>query len=149
MAVNATGTTVHVIETKAMEGGLVTASAAELAAGLDRDGHISVYNIYFDTGKADLRPESKPALDQVAALLENQAGLRLMVVGHTDSTGALDVNMRLSADRAAAVVKVLTSTYGVAVARLSPHGAGPLAPVASNRTEEGKARNRRVDLVEQ
>ena len=149
IAVNATGTTVHIIEAKAMEGGLVTASAAELAAGLDRDGHISVYNIYFDTGKADLRPESKPALDEVAALLKNRAGLRLMVVGHTDSTGAHDLNMRLSADRAAAVVKALTGTYGVAAVRLSAHGAGPLAPVASNRTDEGKAKNRRVDLVEQ
>jgi len=149
MAVNATGATVHVVEAKAMEGGLVTASAAELAAGLDRDGHISVYNIYFDTGKADLKPESKPALDEVAALLKNRTGLRLMVVGHTDATGALDLNMRLSAERAAAVVKALATTYGVAAGRLAAHGVGPLAPVASNRTEDGKAKNRRVDLVEQ
>jgi outer membrane protein OmpA-like peptidoglycan-associated protein len=140
---------VHIIEAKAMEAGLVTASAAELAAGIDRDGHISVYNIYFDTGKADVKPESTPALDEVAALLKNRAALRLMVVGHTDTTGTLDLNMRLSADRAAAVVKALTGTYGVAAARLSAHGAGPLAPVASNRTDEGKAKNRRVDLVEQ
>lgn len=143
------GTTVHVVEAKAMEGGLVTASAAELAAGLDRDGHVRVYNIYFDTGKADLKPESKPALDEVAALLKNRAGLRLMVVGHTDATGALDLNMRLSAERAATVVKALATTYGVAAGRLAAHGVGPLAPVASNRTEDGKAKNRRVDLVEQ
>lgn len=149
MAVNTTGTTVHIIESKAMETGLVTASAAEMATGIDRDGHISIYNIYFDTGKAELKPESKAALDEVAQLLENRPTLRLIVVGHTDSTGAIDMNMRLSADRAAAVVKALTRTYAIAATRLSAHGAGPLAPVASNRTDEGKAKNRRVDLVEQ
>lgn len=149
MAVNSTGTTVHVIESKAMGAGLVTASAAEMAAGIDRDGHISVYNIFFDTGKVELKPESNAALDEVAQLLKSRSTLRLMVVGHTDSVGGLDRNMRLSADRAAAVVKALTGTRGVAAARLSAHGAGPLAPVGSNRTEEGKAKNRRVDMVEQ
>lgn len=149
MAVNTTGTTVHIVEGKAMDAGLVTASAAELAAGIDRDGHISVYNIFFDTGRADLKPESKAALDEVAGLLKSRPNLRVLVVGHTDSTGAFDMNMKLSADRAAAVVKALIGTYGIAASRLGAHGAGPLAPVASNRTEEGKARNRRVDLVEQ
>jgi outer membrane protein OmpA-like peptidoglycan-associated protein len=149
MAVNTTGTTVHIVEGKPMEAGLVTASAAELAAGIDRDGHINVYNIFFDTGRADLKPESKAALDEVAALLKARPSLRVMVVGHTDSDGAFDMNMKLSADRAAAVVKTLTGTYGIAASRLGAQGAGPLAPVASNRTDEGKARNRRVDLVEQ
>jgi outer membrane protein OmpA-like peptidoglycan-associated protein len=149
LAVNTTGTTAHIVESKAMDAGLVVASAAEMATGIDRDGHISIYNVYFDTGKADLKPESKAALEEVAQLLKNRPTLRLMVVGHTDSTGALDVNMRLSSDRAAAVVKALTSTYDIAMSRLSSHGVGPLAPVASNRTDEGKAMNRRVDLVEQ
>jgi outer membrane protein OmpA-like peptidoglycan-associated protein len=149
MAVNTTGTTVHVVEAKAMDAGLVTASAAELAAGIDRDGHISVYNILFDTGRAEVKPESKAALDEVAGLLRTRPNLRLMVVGHTDSTGAFDLNMKLSAERAAAVVRALTGSYGIAAIRLSAQGAGPLAPVASNRTEDGKARNRRVDLVEQ
>ncbi len=149
MAVNSTGSTVHIIESKAMEAGLVTASAAEMAAGIDRDGHISVYNILFDTGKAALKPESKAALDEVAQLLKDRPTLRLMVVGHTDSVGGLAMNMRLSADRAAAVVGALTGTYGITAARLSSHGVGPLTPVGSNRTEEGKAKNRRVDLVEQ
>jgi outer membrane protein OmpA-like peptidoglycan-associated protein len=149
MAVNTTGTTVHVIESKAMDTGLVTASAAVLAEGLDRDGHISVYDILFDTGSAVVKPESKAALDEVARLLKERPSLRLRVVGHTDSTGGFDLNMKLSAERAAAVVNALTGTYGVAAARLTSHGAGPLAPVASNRTDEGRAKNRRVDLVEQ
>jgi outer membrane protein OmpA-like peptidoglycan-associated protein len=148
MAVSTTGTTIHVIEQKAMDSGLVVASAAEMAAGIDRDGHISVYAIYFDTGKADLRPESKEAIEQIAQLLKDRPKLQVLIVGHTDSTGALETNMKLSRDRAAAVVAALTGTYSISAARLSPQGAGPLAPVATNRTEEGRARNRRVDLVE-
>jgi outer membrane protein OmpA-like peptidoglycan-associated protein len=149
MAVNSTGTTVHVIESKPMDTGLVSASAAELAQGIDRDGHVSVYNIYFDTGKAELKAGSKAALDEVARLLADRSELKLMVVGHTDSTGELGMNMQLSASRAASVVAALTGNYGIAASRLSAHGAGPLAPVASNRTDEGRAKNRRVDLVEQ
>lgn len=148
MAVNTTGTTVHIVEAKAMDTGLVTASAADMAAGIERDGHISIYNIHFDTGRADIRPESRAALDEVAKLLRERPTLELLVVGHTDSTGGFDLNMRLSADRATAVVQALTSGHGIAASRLSGHGAGPLAPVASNRNEEGRAKNRRVDLVE-
>lgn len=149
LAVNTVGTTVHFVEAKAMDAGLVTASAAEIAAGLDRDGHMSLYNIYFDTGLSLLKPESKAALEEIASLLRDRPALKLMVVGHTDSVGTLASNMKLSADRAAAVVKALTGTHGIGAERLSGHGAGPLAPVASNRTDDGRARNRRVDLVEQ
>jgi outer membrane protein OmpA-like peptidoglycan-associated protein len=139
----------HVIERKAMEADKVEVDAEALGAGLDRDGHISVYAIYFDTGKATLKPESKPTLEQIAKLLLSRPRLKLRVVGHTDSTGALAANMKLSADRAAAVVSALASAHGVAAARLESHGVGPLAPVATNRTEDGRAKNRRVDLVEQ
>ena len=149
MAVNANTTGLHVVEAKEMDSGLVTASAAQLAEGIDRDGHIAVYAIYFDSGKATLKPESKPALDEIARLLQTRASLKLLVVGHTDSTGSMDLNMKLSADRAASVVTALAGTYKIAANRLSAHGVGPLAPVATNRTEDGKAKNRRVDLVEQ
>ncbi len=148
MAVNTTGTTLHVVESQAMDSGLVTASAAVLAQGIERDGHISVYDIHFDTGQARIKPESKPALDEVAQLLRNRPDLELLVVGHTDSTGSFELNMKLSGERAAAVVDALTGAYGIAAARLSAHGAGPLAPVASNRSDDGRAENRRVDLVE-
>jgi outer membrane protein OmpA-like peptidoglycan-associated protein len=148
-AVGGTHTTIHIVEAKEMDAGLVTASAAELAEGLERDGHISVYAIYFDTGSAALKPESKPALDEIAKLMQSRDSLRLMIVGHTDSTGSMQANMKLSADRAASVVRALTGTYGIAASRLSSHGVGTLAPVATNKTEAGKAKNRRVDLVEQ
>ncbi|MEZ4331868.1 MAG: DUF4892 domain-containing protein [Myxococcota bacterium] len=148
MAVNTTGTTVHIVESKAMDTGLVTASAAELAAGIERDGHMSVYDLHFDPSRAELRPESKASLDEIARLLRERPTLELLVVGHTDATGGLEMNMKLSADRAASVVRALTTDYGIAPARLAAHGAGPLAPVASNRSEQGRAANRRVDLVE-
>lgn len=149
LSVNTGYAIVHIVEQKAMEGGLVTASAAELAEGIDRDGHIPVYAIYFDTAKATLKPESKPALEEIAKMLKNKTGLKLHVVGHTDNTGGMAMNMKLSADRAASVVTALSTVHGIAASRLEAHGVGPLAPVATNNTEDGRAKNRRVDLVAQ
>ena len=112
-------------------------------------GKAAVYGIYFDTGKAEIKPESEPALKEIAKLLQADPKLKLYVVGHTDNSGGLDYNMKLSKDRADAVVKALTGKYGIAASRLSAFGVGPLAPVASNQTEEGRAKNRRVELVAQ
>ena len=139
----------YVVEVKPMQGGLVTVDAAALASDITKTGHSAVYGIYFDTAKAEVKPESDAALKEIAKLLQQDAQLKLLVVGHTDSVGALASNMDLSKRRAEAVVQVLTSKYSVASARLSAQGAGPLAPVASNKSEEGRARNRRVELVEQ
>ena len=139
----------YVVELKPMEGGLVTVDAAALASDITATGHSAVYGIYFDTGKAEVKPESDAALKEIAKLLQQDARLKLLVVGHTDGVGTLASNMDLSKRRADAVVQVLTSKYGVAPARLNAQGAGPLAPVASNKSEEGRAKNRRVELVEQ
>ena len=139
----------YVVEVKRMEGDLVKVDAAALASDIGKTGHSAVYGIYFDTGKADVKPESDDALKEIAKLLSQNAQLKLLVVGHTDSVGALASNMDLSKRRADAVVQVLTAKYGVAAARLTGQGAGPLAPVASNKSEEGRAKNRRVELVEQ
>jgi outer membrane protein OmpA-like peptidoglycan-associated protein len=138
---------IDIIEVKPMEEGLVTVSAEALAEDIDRTGHVSVYGIYFDFNKADLKPESKPALDEIAKLLKNRPDLKIFVVGHTDSVGKLDYNLSLSRDRADAVVKALVQDYGIDAARLDAHGVGPLAPTASNRTDAGRAKNRRVELV--
>jgi len=127
----------------------IVADAAAFANDLDKSGHVAVEGIYFDTGKAVVKPESGPALEQVATLLKGDAKLKLWVVGHTDSVGKVEDNLKLSQARAEAVVKVLTTTHGIAPARLKGHGAGPLAPVASNDAEDGRARNRRVELVKQ
>ncbi|MGD0200839.1 MAG: OmpA family protein [Bryobacteraceae bacterium] len=138
-----------VVEVKPMEGGLITADAAALASDITQTGHSAVYGIHFDTGRADVKPESEAALTEIAKLLQQDSGLKLLVVGHTDNVGTLASNMDLSKRRADAVVRVLTTRNGIAASRLIAQGAGPLAPVASNKAEEGRAKNRRVELVEQ
>ena len=127
----------------------VVADAAALGGDLQSTGHAAVYGIYFDTGKAEVKPESKGALEEIARLLAQQPGLRLCVVGHTDMTGPMEANLKLSQARAEAVAKALVAQHGVAASRLRSHGVGPLAPVATNDTEEGKAKNRRVELVKE
>jgi outer membrane protein OmpA-like peptidoglycan-associated protein len=127
----------------------VTADAASFGNDLKATGHVAVYGIYFDTGKAVVKPESTPALVEVAKLLAADPALKLWVVGHTDSVGAVDANMKLAQARAEAVVTALTTTHGVAASRLKAYGVGPLAPVASNAAEDGRAKNRRVELVKQ
>ncbi len=122
--------------------------AAAMAKGLGEKGHIALYGIYFDTDKAVVKPESKPTLAEIAKLLTGSPDLKVIIVGHTDSQGALDYNLDLSRRRAAAVAAVLAKSYGIAPARLATAGVGFLAPVGSNQSKEGRALNRRVELVE-
>ena len=127
----------------------ITADAASFANDLQATGHVPVYGIHFDTGAAVVKPESRPALVEVAKLLAADARLKLWVVGHTDAVGRVDDNMRLAQARAEAVAAELVASHGVAPGRLKGYGAGPLSPVASNDDEAGRAKNRRVDLVKQ
>jgi outer membrane protein OmpA-like peptidoglycan-associated protein len=126
----------------------VTASAEALRSGLRENGHVEVPGILFDFGKADIRPESEPALKELAKLLETNAGMKVWVVGHTDNVGSVESNLSLAGARAAAVIKAAVQ-HGIVASRLAAFGVGPYAPVASNTTEEGRARNRRVELVSQ
>ena len=125
----------------------VVADAAAMSNDLRATGHVAVYGIFFDTGKAVVKPESKAAIDEVAKLLKGDPNLKLWVVGHTDSVGKVDDNMRLAQARAEAVAAELVSAHGIAASRLKGYGVGPLAPVAGNDDEAGRAKNRRVDLV--
>jgi OmpA-OmpF porin, OOP family len=127
----------------------VVANAAALRSGLAGKGHVAVTGVFFDTGKADVKPESEAALKEVAKLLQQDSSMKAFVVGHTDNAGSVSSNMDLSSRRAAAVMKELTAKYGVAAARLQAFGNGPYAPIASNDSEEGRAENRRVELVKQ
>jgi outer membrane protein OmpA-like peptidoglycan-associated protein len=127
----------------------VTASAAIFDAGLKSTGHVEVPGIFFDTGKSELKPESATAIAEIAKLLKSEPALKVFVVGHTDNVASLDLNTRLSQARAESVVQALVSQHGIAAARLTGRGVGPLAPVASNDSEEGRAKNRRVELVKQ
>ncbi len=136
-----------VIEIEPMETGLITVNAGAIADNIAKTGHVALYGVLFDTGTAELKPESAAVLDEVAAALREDADLNLYIVGHTDNVGGLDSNMSLSRDRAAAVITALVSDAGIDAGRVSAHGVGPLAPVASNATEEGRRLNRRVELV--
>jgi OmpA-OmpF porin, OOP family len=129
----------------AMENKMVDAGA--MAKGLREKGHIALYGIYFDTDKAVIKPESRPTLDEIAKLLRAQPQLNVVVVGHTDSQGTFDHNMSLSRQRAEAVAAELAKTYKIAATRLKTAGVGFLAPVGSNASDDGRALNRRVELV--
>ncbi len=135
------------IEPQAREQQMVALSASEMAKSIDADGRVALYGIYFDTGKADIKAESKAALDQIGELLKQRADLKLHVVGHTDNVGGMESNMVLSKRRAESVVAALAGNYGVNRARLTGNGVASLAPVKSNTSEEGRAKNRRVELV--
>jgi OmpA-OmpF porin, OOP family len=129
----------------AIENKMVDATA--MAKGLGEKGHIALYGIYFDTDKAVVKPESRPTLDEIAKLLRGQPQLAVVIVGHTDSQGTFDYNMDLSRRRAEAIAAELAKSYQIARTRLRTAGVGYLAPIGSNASEDGRALNRRVELV--
>jgi outer membrane protein OmpA-like peptidoglycan-associated protein len=118
-----------------------------MSRSLEDTGKVALYGIYFDTDKDALRPDSQPTLQEISKLLAANPQLNIRVVGHTDNQGKADYNLDLSRRRAAGVLRELTSKYGVAANRLDSFGCGLYAPVASNASEEGRAKNRRVELV--
>ncbi len=136
-----------IVEKQAMQQ-VVEANAESMGSDIGAAGHVSVYGIHFDTGKSEIKPESDAAIAEIAKLLQNLPALKLYVVGHTDNEGTFESNLTLSKQRAAAVAERLASKHGIEPSRLIPHGVGSLSPVATNSTEEGKAKNRRVELVE-
>ncbi len=138
---------IDIIEEAKLEDDLIAINADAMLKGIKADGKIALYGIYFEFDKADLKPESAPTLQEIANLLSNDSSLKLYVVGHTDMKGKLDYNISLSKKRAEAVVKELTTNYGVKSNRLTADGVGPLAPVSTNETEDGRKFNRRVELV--
>ncbi len=137
---------VEIVEVAPMDKGLVTAKA--IGEGLRLDGRVVLDGIFFDTDKATIKPESKPALLAIKTFLSEHAALKAYIVGHTDGTGDFGHNMQLSKDRAAAVVAALVNEYKIAPERLAAHGVGPLSPARTNKSDAGRAQNRRVELVE-
>lgn len=140
---------VDVVNTQPMEDKMVVVKAAEMENKISDTGRIALYGIHFDFNKADIKPDSEPTIAEIVKLLKDSPSLKLLVVGHTDNVGTFEFNQDLSQRRAAAVVKELTSKHGIAAGRLAAHGASFISPVATNKSEEGKALNRRVELVEQ
>lgn len=125
----------------------VAVTADEIKKTIGEDGRISLYGIYFDTDKATLKPESTPTLTSIAGFLKANPTVTVFIVGHTDNTGDYLHNIKLSKERAEAVVNELVNKFGIAKSRLIPNGVGPLAPVTANSTAEKKAKNRRVEVV--
>lgn len=133
-------------ESKAMAQQMV--DAGQMARSLQETGRVALYGIYFDHDSANLTPESKPTLDEIAAFMNAQAERKIIVVGHTDYVGGYDYNIDLSRRRAGAVVDALVTDYGIAAERLKSDGVGYLAPAATNLSDAGRALNRRVELVQ-
>jgi len=136
-----------IIESATMEQSIV-ADPKAMGDDIERTGRVAIYGIYFDTDSYKIKPESEPTLKAIAELLKTKSNLNVYVVGHTDMTGDFDYNMKLSENRAKAVVDALVKDYGISAKRLIAKGDGPLAPVSTNKTEEGRQLNRRVELVE-
>lgn len=139
--------TIAYVKPKGIEQNMVQLGADEMSKAIAQTGRVALYGILFDTAKAEIKPASKAALDEIAKLMKADASLKLHVVGHTDDQGGLQANFELSRRRAEAVKTTLTTQYGIAAARLTANGVASLAPVASNAGDEGRARNRRVELV--
>ena len=144
---NRTIVVVDVLELKAMQQKMVTVKAEEMSQAISANGRVALYGLYFDSGKADVKPESRDTLEQIAKLLSGSPALRLLVVGHTDNVGEFAANTDLSRRRADAVIAALASQYKIDRKRLTAVGVSFASPVAANSSEEGKAKNRRVELV--
>ncbi|HMA60390.1 MAG TPA: OmpA family protein [Halanaerobiales bacterium] len=135
-----------ILELEGMEMDMVTMEY--IKQGIEVDGRVAIYDIYFDTGESRVKADSEEALSVIAEFLLKNSGKRYLVVGHTDFVGSYEMNLNLSESRAEAVVTKLLNEYGISQKQLISTGVGPAAPVMSNQTEEGRAMNRRVEIVE-
>ena len=140
---------VLVAEPAALETGKVVIGTDKLQRGLADEGKIALYGLYFDTAKAEVKPESKPQLTEMAKLLQANKALKVLIVGHTDNQGTVDANLALSQKRAEAVMAALVADHKIDAARLRARGVANFSPVTSNASEAGRSKNRRVELVEQ
>lgn len=132
-----------------MQERMVLVQAEDMARSIGDTGKVALYGVHFAYDKAEIMAESRPQLEEMAKLLKANPKLKVYLVGHTDNQGRLDYNLGLSQRRAEAVVQLLVRDFGVPAERMIPKGLASLAPVASNATEDGRAKNRRVELVEQ
>ncbi|MFZ4765539.1 MAG: OmpA family protein [Roseimicrobium sp.] len=137
-----------VCEVKSREQRMQLVRSEEMASQIALNGRIALYGILFDFNSSAIKPESETTLAEIAKLLSAKPDLKVLVVGHTDTVGSFEFNRKLSTDRAEVVVKHLASNYGIAGRRLFPVGVSFASPVATNTTDEGRAKNRRVELVD-
>jgi len=138
---------VDMIETKALQSRMVEVKAEEMEKLINSTGRVALYGIYFDFNKDTLTKNSDTALLEIQKLMQADTKLKVLVVGHTDNVGDFELNRDLSNRRAAAVVKALVERYGLAKDRLLAFGCSSASPAAPNSNDEGRAKNRRVELV--
>jgi outer membrane protein OmpA-like peptidoglycan-associated protein len=138
---------VTITEEKGMADRMVKVTAAEMDTSLSKSGRIALYGIHFDFNKAEVKPDSAEALSEIGTLMKGNPALKVLIVGHTDSIGGFEMNVTLSQRRAEAVVAALVTNYGIAQQRMFPVGVAFAAPMESNESESGRAKNRRVELV--
>jgi outer membrane protein OmpA-like peptidoglycan-associated protein len=131
-----------IVEVEAMKQEI---SSNDILTALNTEGYIALY-INFDSGKSDIKTESQPIIDQLAEMMKSNATLKISIEGHTDNVGVAEANKTLSVNRAKAVMNALAAK-GISASRLSSLGWGQEKPIADNRTEDGKAKNRRVEIV--
>jgi outer membrane protein OmpA-like peptidoglycan-associated protein len=136
---------VTAVEEKPLQMSVQPPTADAMKDKLDKEGHIALY-VNFDFAKATLKPDAAPVIAQIAALMKNNPALKIEIDGHTDAIGGHDYNIKLSQDRAASVAAAVKAG-GIDGARLASAGFGPDKPIAPNDTDEGRAKNRRVELV--
>ncbi|OGL46049.1 MAG: hypothetical protein A2161_10135 [Candidatus Schekmanbacteria bacterium RBG_13_48_7] len=127
----------------------IEADAAALGNDIRSTGHVAVYGILFDTGKSTIKSESVNAIAEIAKLMKTDSTLKINIVGHTDNVGDVESNINLSRERGAAVLQSLVRDHGISATRLRSFGCRQFAPVVSNDTEEGRTKNRRIELVKQ
>ena len=141
-------TRIEIVEVAAMETDKIAViGASELKSALNANGKVALYGIYFDIDKAELKADSSPQIDAIAAFLNENAGAEIIITGHSDNQGAFDYNIDLSQRRAQAVIEALVK-QGVSKSTLTAFGAGMAAPVSTNATDAGRAQNRRVEIVQ-
>ncbi len=134
-----------IIETTPLELGLVTAD--NIAQNMENAGHAAIYDIHFAVNSAEIDSKSDSQMQNIATYLQAHPEQQFFIVGHTDNTGEFLLNKKLSEDRANAVMNQLITKYHINPDQLLAYGVANLAPVTSNKTDEGKARNRRVEIV--
>lgn len=139
---------IDIVEVDEAEVGLVSVDAEAIGRDIDEYGRVALHGLHFAHDEAALLPESEPVLAEIARFLNDRGETSFYVVGHTDGTGALDYNLRLSKARALSVAEALVSDHGIANERLDAHGVGPLVPVFTNEIDRGREQNRRVELVQ-
>lgn len=141
------GVLVEIVEPRPIEQKMVVLQAADISTRVASEGRAIFYGILFDFDKADLKAASDAQLLEMARYLQANASARVFIVGHTDNTGTLERNLTLSTQRAEAVARALVSKHKIDAGRIQARGIGPLSPVATNTSEAGRAKNRRVEMV--